>query len=547
MLIESIRKHSGSWWFRTFLFILAVTFGVLWYGQDVLTGTRGGVSNLASVGGTKINLHQFSQSLSQELSHLQGISKTIIPPEQQQKLYPHVLENLVTNLLFQRETERLGLVIPDEAVRRAITQDQGFKKEDGSFDRDRFNAFLQNTGMRESTFVETLRRDTLIRELVQTLFSGITVPQSLLSRMYSYDNQRRVLDIVSIESAKVPLEKDPSDNEILDYFKKNPAKFVAQEYRDISVIVLTPSLIKQETPLTDSQLQQAYQTRIDEFNGKTLDQVKEQLKESLEKQGASEKLFELSNKIDDAMAGGASLEEISKTYNAPIKTFSWMGKDGFFASKDANSLPLSDPLEIRIVTEAFGEKEGESTKIIETGDGNFFLARVDKVYSAHPMTFDESKEKAKNLLIQHLKSQKAKEIVLDIEHQVNREGLFSMIAQQKGLRISQIRVSRKGPLAPIAFYLPENFIEALYHIRVGGAKAASYINDHNQRDFIVGSVVKVEPVQMQGADEKIKEFKDQLKQEIFNDLLVQYISSLRKIFPVEYNNKAIERLLRSPS
>ena len=139
------------------------------------------------------------------------------------------------------------------------------------------------------------------------------------------------------------------------------------------------------------------------------------------------------------------------------------------------------------MTEAFGEKEGESTKIIETGDGNFFLARVDKVYSAHPMTFDESKEKAKNLLIQHLKSQKAKEIVLDIEHQVNRGGLFSMIAQQKGLRISQIRVSRKGPLAPIAFYLPENFIEALYHIRVGGAKAASYINDHNQRDFLVSA------------------------------------------------------------
>ena len=333
MLIESIRKHSGSWWFRTFLFILAVTFGVLWYGQDVLTGTRGGVSNLASVGGTKINLHQFSQSLSQELSHLQGISKTIIPPEQQQKLYPHVLENLVTNLLFQRETERLGLVIPDEAVRRAITQDQGFKKEDGSFDRDRFNAFLQNTGMRESTFVETLRRDMLIRELVQTLFSGITVPQSLLSRMYSYDNQRRVLDIVSIESAKVLLEKDPSDNEILDYFKKNPAKFVAQEYRDISVIVLTPSLIKQETPLTDSQLQQAYQTRIDEFNGKTLDQVKEQLKESLEKQGASEKLLNSPTRLTMPWPAGPAWKKFPRHITRPSKLFPGWGKMVFLLQK----------------------------------------------------------------------------------------------------------------------------------------------------------------------------------------------------------------------
>lgn len=551
MLIESIRKHSESWWFRAFLFILAITFGVLWYGQDVLTGTRGGVSNLASVGGTKINVHQFAQVLSQELSHLQQITKGAVPPEQQKKIYPYVLENLVTNLLLQREASRMGLVVTDDKVRHAIMQDQNFKKADDSFDREKFNAFLQNSGMQEKTFIETLRQDLLMRDLVQTLFGSVTAPQSLTLRLYSYENQRRLLNVASIESAHLTLDKEPSEAEILDYFKKNPAKFVAQEYRDVSAILLTPALMKQKIDITEDQLRQAYRMRGDEFKDKTFDQVKNDLKADLEKQAAGESLFELSNKIDDAMAGGATLEEVAKTYGLQVKTFSRIGKDGVYdpgnGSKELDVPSLDNPLEARIINEAFHEKEGDSTKVIEAGEGTFFLARVDKIYPAHPLTFEESREKAKNLLIQDLKSEKAKEIALDIENQVNRGGLFAMVAQQKGLRASQIRVSRKGALAPIALYLPDNFIEALYYARVGGAKAVSYLNDQNQRDFIVGNVVRIEPVEIRGTEDRVKAFKEQLQRELFNDLLAEYVTSLRRIFPVEYNNKAIQRLLRDPS
>jgi len=63
MLIEKIRAHSESWWFRAFLGILAITFGFLWYGNDLILGSRGGGMTVASVGGTKITLQQFSRVL----------------------------------------------------------------------------------------------------------------------------------------------------------------------------------------------------------------------------------------------------------------------------------------------------------------------------------------------------------------------------------------------------------------------------------------------------------------------------------------------------
>jgi peptidyl-prolyl cis-trans isomerase D len=548
MLIEAIRRHSESWWFRAFLAILALTFGFLWYGNDILTGTRGGISKLASVGGEKISIQQFSQMLSQELSRLQGTREAPIPLEQQQKLYPYILETLVTNLLLKKEADRLGLSVTDEEIKRIITETPNFKNDKGIFEREKFNIFLQNIGSREKTFIENLRQDLLRREMVQTLVGGIISPQSMTLRMYSYENQRRLLALVSIESEKLTLDKNPSENEIADYFKKNPKKFTAPEARDISAIVLNPSLPQIQTIPTDAQLQQAYQERTNEFKDKSFAQIRPQLYEMLQKKTALQKLFELANKIDDALAGGASLEEISKSYGLKIETFSRVKGDGSYQKREKKlRQALSSTIESHIFKEAFKEKAGELTKVIESGEGTFFIARVDKIYPAHPLTYEESKTEAEKLLIAELKNQKAQEIALTIEAQVNRGNLFEMVAQQKGFNASRIRVNRKGPLAPLSFYLPHDFIEALYHTRIGAARVTSYLKGQNQRNFIVGSVLQIEPTPIKEAEGKIKAFKEKLNQELFNDLLTQYIASLRKIFPVEYNTKALERLLRDPS
>ena len=546
MLIESIRKQSETWWFRAFLFFLACLFIFQWGFYGMLTGTTQQTGNLVSVGGSKISVNQFAKELSRETARIKVNFKSDLSAEQQKQLYPYVLESMVNNLLIEREIERLNLRITDDQIKQSIVNDTNFKTSEGTFERARFESFLHNIQMTEKNFVDTLRKDMLRRQLVQTLVKGASAPQTLSTRLYSYNQQRRILQIVPIESNALTLAKEPTDAEIQDYFTKNPAKFTAPEYRDITALILDTALTLKTIKITEDQIKQHFETHEDEFKDRTFDQVKEEIRLQLEKKQANEDLFALTNKIDDALAGGANLEEIAKTYGATLKFFPSVSVEGVYdplhKTPDLQESSVNNPLELRLIGEAFNEKEKETSKVIEDSEGTFFITRIDKIYPARPMTYEESRDKSKTFLIQDLKSEQAKQLAIELESSANQQGLFTLAAQQKGLKAVQIRVSRKGPLAPTSIYLPENFIDMLYHVRVGSAKVSSYLNDQNQQDFIVGYVEKVEPMELKPPEDKMKEFKDRLQQEIFNDLFIQYVTSLRKIFPVEYNNKVMESL-----
>ncbi|MGI4850902.1 MAG: SurA N-terminal domain-containing protein [Janthinobacterium lividum] len=548
MLIEAMRKQAETWWFRAFLLLLACLFIYQWGFHGMITGSGTTSRNLASVGGTKINVNQFARELSREISRIKINFKSDLSEQQQKQLYPYVLENMINNLLLEREADRLGLRVTDDQIRYVISENKDFKTSEGTFDQNLFNNYLTNIQMSEKDFIDMIRKELRRNMLMKTLGGGINSSQILTTRLYSYEHQRRLLQVVAIESHQLKLAKDPTEPEILDYYNKNPAKFTAPEYRDITALILTRALTLKDVKIDENQLKDYFDRHEDEFKDRKFDQVKDDIKKELEKRDANEKLFTLTNKIDDALAGGASLEEIAKNYSIEVTSFSHVSAEGTYdpqhKANDSVDASVSDPLQLRLISEAFNEKENDSSKVIEYSEGKFFVSHINKIYRAHPLTYEESQKNAKDFLIQDLKSEQAKKIAQEFESVVNQGGLLTNAAQERGLKTTQVRVTRKGPLGPSAVYLPDNFIENLYHVKVGGAKASSYLNDDNQQDYIVGYVEKVEPLETPIPEDRIKEYKDQVQGELFNDLFVQYVTSLRKIFPVEYNNKVLEGLAK---
>jgi hypothetical protein len=71
-MIEKIRHFSSTWWFRTFLGLVAVTFAVLWGGGDWMHNMGGGRGQVvATVGAERITTWQLRSAVDRRLKPLQ--------------------------------------------------------------------------------------------------------------------------------------------------------------------------------------------------------------------------------------------------------------------------------------------------------------------------------------------------------------------------------------------------------------------------------------------------------------------------------------------
>ncbi|AIL12962.1 hypothetical protein IM40_04705 [Candidatus Paracaedimonas acanthamoebae] len=549
MFIEKIRTHSGSWWFRAFLGILAITFGFLWYGNDLILGSRGGGMTVASVGGTKITLQQFSRALNLELARIETNFKQKLLPEQQKQLYPLILERLVNDTLLNKESQRLGLAVTDDFLRQIVTEDKNFHNDKGIFDRQRFNIFLSQTGLTEANFFNEIRQEVLRNELLEAIFGGIKAPSSLVQRIYAFIEQKRLISIATIESSKMKLDHEPTQEEIKGFYDKNNSLFTAPEYRDISALILDTSIVMPLIQLDEAQIKQAYEARLEEFKGQSFAKVKDKISDDLKKQMSTDKLYELTNKIDDAIGGGATLEEVSKKYQIPMVHFSKVANDGKFVPniQVSKEQPENKALTLKIIKDAFQQTLNVVGNVIEAGESKYFIARVDKIYLSQLLPFDQVKKEAHKALVSQLKSQKAANLGLQWVEKINQGGNLDALAGLQRAKVSQIKISRQGPVAPSSLHFSDEFISKLYLLPKKFAAATSLLNDKGEKDIIVATVKDIETVSIERAKNELEGFKIKMNQELANDLLIQYLGSIRQRYSVDYNKKLFAQLMNARS
>ncbi len=547
MLIEKIRAYSGSWWFRGFLGILAITFGFLWYGNDLILGSRGGGMTVASVGGTKITFQQFSRALNIEINRIEVNLKQKLSLEHQKQLYPLVLERLVNDTLLNKEVERLGLTVTDDFLRRLVTEDKNFQNEKKVFDRQKFEMFLAQAGLTETNFFNQIRQEILRNELIEALFAGATAPASLVQRVHAFVGQKRALSIATIQSSKLKLDNEPRQEEVKEFYNKNKPLFTAPEYRDVSLLLLEESNVLPLIQIEEAQIKKTYQARSEEFKGENFEKVKSRIANDLKKQMVAEKLYELTNKIDDAIGGGATLEEVSKQYKIPLIHLSKMAIDGSFdryAQRSGEGLKDKN-LALKIMKDAFQQAQNIAGNVSEAGEGKYYIARVDKIYPSQLRSFDQVKKDVRDTFVSQLKEQKAANLGMQWVEKINQGGNLEALAGLHGMKVTQTKISRQGPVAPSTLHFSDDFLAKLYLLPKKLAAATALLNDKGGKDIIVAVVKDIEAVSIERTKSELQEFSLRMKQELVNDLLSQYLGAIRQKYSVDYNKKLFAELMNA--
>lgn len=267
-MLAALRRFAGTWPARIFFVLLVGSFG-LWGVADVLRNGLGGAdpNAVATVGGERIDPHELQDVSRRMLAQYQQQSgSTAAPtPEIRRGIAEQALQQLVIQAAFAAEVKRLGVQVPDEALRQATFSTPAFQGPAGQFDHNTFLSVLSRAGMTEAHYLQLLRADLAQRQVVESVRAGGYSPAVINRLVFTFQGETRTAEMVTLPFAAAPEPPAPTDEQLQRQYDDNANVYRAPEYRRVKIVVLSPETVARDLTVSDADAQDYYQAHQADF------------------------------------------------------------------------------------------------------------------------------------------------------------------------------------------------------------------------------------------------------------------------------------------
>jgi len=276
---------------------------------------------------------------------------------------------------------------------------------------------------------------------------------------------------------------------------------------------------------------------IQEGGKKTLDEVKGNLQKAVAKEKAVDSMYELANRLEDVLGGGATLEEAAGQMNLKVTKFEALDKSGLDKSgKRATSLPGGDFLNI-----AFATDEGADSALTETGSDGYFILRVEGIVPPALKPLDTVKEKVAEALKAEKRAEISKKSAEAIVTRVNGGASFDAIAGEMRQSFKTSPAITRRPDKNDSG-LSQSLITKIFAINPGKA-----VLDRTDSGYTVARLKTIVAADPAKDDKGVKELSGTIGNALEADILSQLAGAYRKRFGVNVNRQVVNSLFTSGS
>ena len=534
LMIEAIRKHSSAWYTKVFLGLLALCFVVLWGGGDMLQrGFFGSGQTVVTVGSTTLSKRDFAQELQQSIRQLELQTGQQISLEDAKKagVLSQVLRSIIQKELLDLECERLGLVVSDETIRKVTHGTSFFQDDSGVFQKEQFQTLLNRLNLSEASYIENMRGDLMRAQLITAISSGIHPPNSMVNRLYKWQNEKRVVKIISILGKSIQSVPQPKEEELKAFWEKNPGElFTAPEYRSFTSLIFGKKDAK--VHVSGEKIQEIYGSRKDsEYKGKSLMQVEKSITKELEALGQTKALEDLRSQIEDMEASGSTLKEIADKFK--LQLIVWKEMDASGKPKNLKEKNPSHSLKEVILETAFKTDPHEISDTIETFNGSYILVHVDSATPSQKTPLETIKEMVKVKWTEARRLNQAEDKAQQLVKKINTQGLKAL----KGYSYKTITVERQPTEASQEAGIAPQFNGRLFTL--GKARKALSLSSRSQTGSMVIVLDKIIAADMKKTQD-LEGFRERIRTMLVNDIITQYLATLEQRYRVEINKTALK-------
>ena len=263
-MLRGIRKASENWLGRGLMAaVMAVLAGsfAIWGINDIFRGF--GRTTLAKIGDAEIPIESFKQNYQDRLQQIGRELGRPLPADRANALGldRQVLGEMIAQAGLDQRVRQMGLGLSDADIARRITSDPKLQAVNGQFDRAKFELSLRSIGYTEQRFVAEQRRETLRRQILDSLAADLSTPKAWLDALNQFENQQRNIDYIALGRAQAGAIPQPTEEELKKYFDERKILFRAPEYRNIAIVTVTPEELAKWMEVSDEDIKQAYDQR----------------------------------------------------------------------------------------------------------------------------------------------------------------------------------------------------------------------------------------------------------------------------------------------
>jgi peptidyl-prolyl cis-trans isomerase D len=422
-MLEALRNASKSWVMKGILIVLAMTF-VVFFGTDFGGGSgSSGASSVIEVGDRSFTVQEVSRAFNEEVRQVSARTSQRIDQQTAVNagLLDQAVSRLVTETLFDQAAKDLGVTASVDATAQAIRVLPRFRDPTGRFDRALFEAFLQQQGVSEGSFVAETQLDLQRNQYLGSLQNAATSPGLLSDNLYKRRAERRVAEILILPLPAPASIADPDEAQLAAFYDDFKDAFEIPELRSATLATLDPVAFAETIQVPLPELEESYTSRQDEF------QVPE-TRDIVQATFASR---------DDAIRaaalieGGKTLAEASEEVTGqPAVTLKGATRNGIALSALANA--------------AFGLAPDTVSTPLESELG-WHLAEVTYVTPGRKIPFDEAAPSLRQELARAKAINRIYDILNDVEDGLAGGATIEEVARESGLALSKLdEISRSG-------------------------------------------------------------------------------------------------------
>ncbi|WP_347544839.1 peptidyl-prolyl cis-trans isomerase [Roseomonas sp. CAU 1739] len=627
-MLTAMRRLAGTW-FARLLFLLLVASFAIWGIEDVVRNF-GRDSAVVRVGDSAIELPEAQMAARREMARIARQLGNRFEPDDniRRAVGATALERLIGERVLRQEAQRMGIVAPADVVRDSVFAIPGLRGLDGSFSRQVFDSFLRGNELSEGQFLQIVADDVLRQQLLGAVRAGSAGPDAMTGPLLAWALQRRTAEVVRVARADMPEPEAPTETQLRRYQENNAARFSSPEYREASVLVLSPETLAGEVAVSDADLEQAYEARraafgtperraleqavvpneaaaraiaeawrggadlaaieaqaraadggaadlglldraalpiadvaaaafsaepgavtdpvrsafgwhvlkvarVEPATQRSLAEVRDQLRREVAHDRALDVAYERANRVEDALAGGASLAEVGTRFSLPIvaATLDANGRD---QANAVVALPIAEAQRADLLRAVFAARQGDAPRMTEMGDA-FVAIEVRGVVPPALRPFESVEDALRTAYVADARRRAAEEKAAGLLAAVRGGKTLAEAAAEAGLTGEAMGPFTRDPA--LAGTVPQELIAPLFETKRGEATMAE-----TRDGFAVAQVTGIVPFDPASDAAALGRVRTEIEQSMQEELEQQFAAALRARSNVRVNTQMLEQV-----
>ena len=253
-MYDLVHKHQ-----RVAQFILAlIMIPFAFFGVDYYFRQNDGAGDVAKFDGGKISEAEFAQAIREQQDNLrrsqQGVDPTLFDN-------PEVRFNLLQQLLRERLVEKkssdLHFRISNEEIFERIAADPRFREGD-RFSLDVYKRLLNQAGIAEPAYEESIRRQLLAERIVDPISRGGIVPKAAATAFVNLVEQQRDVEVAIVDADAFVKDVKVDDAQVKAFYDGNAAAFKTPEEAKFEYVILTQDALLPQVTVTPDEVKAQY-------------------------------------------------------------------------------------------------------------------------------------------------------------------------------------------------------------------------------------------------------------------------------------------------